>query len=303
MADETKDAATQTTGDTTSTTVVTGSDTKATDTTATTVKADAGYWPTDWQDRVSKGDEKRAAHVKRYSSPEAMADALIAAQNRIRSGELKTALPENPKPEELAAWRKENGIPEAPEKYELKFDNGLVIGDDDKPAIDEFLKAAHQANMAPAQAKAAVEWYYREQQRQAEVQAAKDEQQRIEALDKLNVEWGSQFRTNINRIQNDVLSRFPTDVREAMESARLADGTALFNHPEIIRTFMALANEINPAGVVVPAGGGDMTQSLNDEIKGIEAKMGTKAYIKDEAMQARYRELIDIRGKLQQRAA
>ncbi len=261
------------------------------------------YWPADWQARMSKDDEKRAAHIKRYSSPEALADALIAAQNRISRGELKAQLPENPKPEELTQWRKDNGIPEAPDKYELKFDSGLVIGKEDKPIIDAFLKSAHEANMQPQQVKAAVEWYYTEQERMAEERAKQDEQQRTEALDALNVEWGQNFRSEMNLITNSVLSMFPEKVRDDLIGARLPDGRGVFNSPEIIRAFAALAHIVNPAGVVVPQGGGDMTQTVNDEIKAIEAKMGTKAYIKDEALQARYRELVTAREQMQKKAA
>src|SRR6185503_7235267 len=38
-------------------------------------------WPDDWQSRLAKGDSKLAARFQRYASPEAMAEALIAAQN------------------------------------------------------------------------------------------------------------------------------------------------------------------------------------------------------------------------------
>jgi len=293
------------TDDTTKTTTVITDTTKAdaTKTDATVTDATKAAWPADWQERLAKGDDKRAAHVKRYASPEAMADALIAAQNRIRSGELKSALPENPKAEELAAWRKDNGIPESPDKYDLKFDDGLVIGKDDKPIVDAFLKSAHDVNMQPNQVKATVAWYYKEQERAAEAQAVQDDQQRVEALDTLNVEWGTDFRKNVNLIQGTVLSRFPTPVRDAIQSARLPDGRALFNHPEVLRTLAAIALELNPAGIVTPAGSGDMAKTVDDEIKQIEAKMGTKAYIKDEKIQSRYRELIDARDKMQRKAA
>lgn len=270
---------------------------------------DKGYWPTDWQDRVSKGDEKRAAVLKRYASPEAVADALIAAQNRIRSGELRPTLPANAKPEELAAWRKDNGIPEKPSDYDLKFDNGIVIGADDKPIIDKFLESAHNANMRPEQVKTAVQWYYQEQERLAEETAQRDEQQRLETVDALNVEWGKDFRRNVNLIHG-VLARFPAEVREALEGARLPDGRGLFNHPEVMRGFAALALEVNPAGVLAATGGGDVAQTLKTEIEQIEKWMSAprksaegKKYWEDDKVQSRYRELIDMRMKMEQRAA
>ena len=270
---------------------------------------DKGYWPADWQDRVSKGDEKRAAVLKRYASPEAVADALIAAQTRIRSGALVPTLPANAKPEELAAWRKDNGIPEKASDYDLKFDNGIVIGEQDKPVIGKFLEAAHSQNMRPEQVKATVAWYYQEQERLAEETAQRDETQRLETLDKLNVEWGKNFRTEVNLIHS-VLSRFPDDVREALEGARLPDGRALFNHPEVMRGFSAIARELNPAGVLAPSGGGDVAQTLKTEIEQIEKWMSAprkspdgKKYWEDDKVQARYRDLLDMRMKMEKQAA
>lgn len=266
------------------------------------------YWPGDWQNRISKGDEKRASHIKRYASPEAMADALIAAQNRIRSGELKPVLAKDAKPEEIAAWRKDMGIPEKPDGYDLKFDDGFVIGADDKPIVDGFLARAHESNLLPNQVKGVVQWYYKEQERQAEERASKDDKERVETLDALNVEWGRDFRRNVNMIHS-VMSRFPADVREALEGARLPDGRGIFNHPEIMRGFAALALELNPAGVVPPNEGGDIAQALNDEIAQIEKWMHAprksadgKKYWADDKTQSRYRQLLEMREK-QQKAA
>lgn len=268
-----------------------------------------GYWPADWSDRLSKGDEKRANVLKRFASVEALADGYIAANNRIRSGELKAALPANAKPEELAAWRKDNGIPEKHTEYDLKFDNGVVIGEEDKPVIDKFLEAAHGTNMRPEQVRAAVEWYYRNQETVAAETAKRDETHRQETLDNLNAEWGKDFRTNMN-IVHSVLARFPTEVRDALEGARLPDGRGVFNHPEVIRAFASIGREINPAGILVPSGGGDIAKGLKDEITQIRGWMNSprqskegKKYWSDESVQARYRELLDAESKLQKQAA
>lgn len=263
-----------------------------------------GYWPDDWVTRVSKGDEKLAKQLGRYASPEAMAEALVAAQAKIRSGELKAALPKNAKPEELAQWRKDNGIPDKPEDYDLKFDSGLVIGDEDKTIIDAFLKTAHAKNMAPDQVKASVEWYYEEQKRQTESRLAKDDEQRVATLDALNAEWGNNFRRHVNMIDG-LLAKMPESVRDSFKGARLADGTAVFNHPDILRGFAALALELDPAGTLTPAGNGDPSKNVDAEIAEIEAFMRSNrmAYNKDEKKQARYRDLLGAREKLQKRAA
>lgn len=311
MADAvTTDKTTTTTADTTqavdktTTTTATAStaDTGKTDKTSTTVTTDKtsdatvtkGYWPEDWQKKLAGEDEKELKQVSRYQSPEDVWKKARALEKRLSSGELKTALPKDAKPEEVAAWRKDNGIPEAPEKYDLKFDSGLVIGKEDKPIIDDFLKTAHGANMAPEQVKGAIEWFMKDRERQAQERLAKDESERVATLDVLNQEFGGQFRRNINLVDG-VLSKFPEKVRADLKSARMPDGSAVFNNPDIVRGFLALALEVNPAGIVVPNGGGDLGKSMVDrygEIQKFRAE-NRAAYNKDAKMQKEERELID----------
>lgn len=260
-------------------------------------------WPDDWQAKMSKGDEKTAKLLGRFASPEALAEAYIAATARIRSGELKAPLGKNPKPEELAAWRADNGIPETPEKYDLKFESGLVIGETDKPIIDGFLKSAHERNLTGEQAKGAIEWYYQEQERQSNERIDKDDQQRQSALDTLNAEWGANFRRNINMVEG-LLSKFPDDVRDLFKSGRLADGTAILNHPQVVRALAGIALDINPAGTVVPVGTGDPMKSVEGRIEEIESfmKKDRAAYNKDDKKQAELRELYAARETLKERA-
>ena len=92
----------------------------------------SGVWPSDWATRMSKGDEKVAKQFSRYASPEALAEAHISLRRRFDSGEFRAALPKDAKPEEVSAWRKDNGIPEKPEAYDLK---GLEIPEGDKEII------------------------------------------------------------------------------------------------------------------------------------------------------------------------
>src|ERR1700758_5352632 len=78
-----------------------------------------GFWPADWRERVAGEDPRGRERLGRYASPADVAKALIAAQNKISSGELKPALGKNASAEEVAQWRKAHGIPEVPDKYDL----------------------------------------------------------------------------------------------------------------------------------------------------------------------------------------
>src|SRR5437899_6272156 len=103
----------------------------------------AQTWPEDWREQIYGSDPKLLARLQRYGSVKDVANALVAAQNRISSGELKSALKANATPEEAAAWRLENGIPETPDKYDLKMPSGIVFGEADKPFIDSYPKHPH----------------------------------------------------------------------------------------------------------------------------------------------------------------
>lgn len=262
------------------------------------------HWRDDWRKLIAGEDEKELKQLGRYASPVDIWKKARALEARMSSGELKAVLPKDAKPEEIAQWRKDNGIPEAPDKYELKLADNVVIGDADKPAIDDFMKSAHAKNMTPDQVSEAVNWYYRNQASLAEQRAQRDEEERQSALDTLNQEWGGNFRQNVNMV-GGLLSHFPESAREALKNARMPDGRGIFNDPDVLRGFAAIALEINPAATSVPSGQGDAAKGIDDRIAEIEKMMTTdrKAYNKDSKVQQEYRDLLTAREKIQQRRA
>ena len=258
-----------------------------------------GDWPEDWRTKFAGGDEQKAARLQRYTSPQAIADALIAAQNKLRSGEVKPVLPKDAKPEEIAAFREAHGIPETPEKYDL---GDLNVVDEEKPLVDKFLASAHSTNMTPEQVRAALSAYAEISEGARNDRASQDQQARMAAEDALRAEWGQEYRVNLNLITN-LLDAAPEGLRDKLLRGRLADGTPIGSSPEALQFFAGLAREKNPAGVVTPTGVVS-AQSVSDEIQKIEKFMREDrgAYNRDEAMQTRYRQLLEFRLQ-QQRAA
>lgn len=276
-----------------------GAPAKPTDKSGTAASAGSeakGYWPDDWASRLAKGDDKRAKDLGKFQSPEAIYDAYSSLQRRLGSGEFRAVLPKNPTEADLAAWRKDNGIPDKPDGY--KFD-GVEIPESDREDVAAFAERMHKVNASQEVAREAVRAYYEVLAKQESDLAERDEAQRHEALDALNAEWGASFRRNINVIQGSILSKFPESVRDALMSARLPDGTAIFNNPDVIRGLAALALEVNPAGVVAHGGTGDIAKGMLDEYKEIQKLRQTNrgAYNKDEKLQARERTLIEAMVK------
>lgn len=263
-----------------------------------------GYWPSDWRDQITGGDEKLAKLAGRYATPKEAFNALVHAQNRIRSGEVKSALPENPSEEQLNTWRQENGIPEAPDKYDLTFDDGLVIGEQDKPIVDSFLQKAHEQNMPPETVKDVVAWWYDQQQQQIEQRMEYDIQMRDSTMDELNAEWGGEYRGNINRIES-LIGRFPQSVQDAFKEARAPDGSFLLNNPDVLRGMVNISYEADPAGAIVPAGVGDPAKNIDQRIDEINQFMRTNRteYFKNEKMQKELRDLLQAKESLDRKAS
>jgi hypothetical protein len=247
---------------------------------------------------MAGGDEKLAKRLERFTSPLDVSKGWRAFEQRLSTGELKSALPKDAKPEEVSRWRSENGIPEKPEDY--KMPEGLVVGDAEKPLIDQFVKDMHGKHASSEMVQTAVASYYKIVEQQAAAIAENDVKHRDEMQDTLRSEWGGEYRGNVNAI-NAMLETAPGGIKDKILSARTADGRAIMNDPDVLRWFAGTARELNPAATVVPAGG-DQLGAINDEIGKIEKLMGNRQseYWKGptaDKMQARYRELITARDR------
>lgn len=260
-------------------------------------------WPENWRELASGGDEKTLKKLERYTDPGAVAKALRSVEVRISSGELRSQLPKDATPEQMTAWRTENGIPETPDKYDLTFTDGLVIGDNDKPLIDQYVKAMHGSNATPEQVKVGVKTYLQLQQQAAQRISEGDVDHKTALEDELRTEWGGDFRKNIGGVVS-MLNQADKDVSAVIMNARGPDGRAIANDPKVMRWLAGHARQLGfVGGTVVPAGG-DNAQGIDAEIKAIEATQyddkGARnpAYWKEPKVQARYQELLSAKERL-----
>ena len=254
-------------------------------------------WPEDWREKAAAGDEKKLARLSRYASPQALADALIAAQNKLSSklsgpGKDATA-------EQLKEYRDSLGIPETADKYDLKE---LNVKDVDKPLLEAFLKRAHETNQTQAQVAASIQGYQELVQKTVENRASKDAEIQKASEDALRAEWGKDFRRNVTII-NSLLESQPSGFKDRVLNGRLADGTPIGSDPDMLRWLLAVELERNPQSTIVPGAGANMAQTVEDEISKIEKMMrdNRTAYNRDEKVQARYRELIDAKIALEEK--
>lgn len=265
-----------------------------------------GDWGADWRTKMAAGNEKKLAIISQYTSPQAVVDALVASKQAL-SGK-KTALAADATPEQIAAYRKDNGVPEAAEGYLEKLPDGLVIGEADKPYVGEFAKAMHDLNAPPQHVHAALKAYYGIVAKQAEAVADLNEQARVDGTEALMAEWGAEFKGNKNAVGN-LLAGFPEEARNAIMAARDQSGLMLFNNPHVLKAFAQVARDINPAASVVSAAGGDVGKTISGELAQIAniRKATPSVYWAEDAagkaMRGRELELIAAEQSLPKRSA
>jgi hypothetical protein len=218
-------------------------------------------------------------------------------------------LPDKATPEQITAWRAENGIPEAPDKYTLTLKDGLKVGAEDKPLVDSVLKVLHGQNANNAQASALIDWYYETQEKMSADRAQKDAEYAQKGTDELHGEWGKEYRMNMNKIEG-LLATMPADVRDLFKHGRLADQNPIFAHPGVLRALNTWARTINPVSTLIPNTSGDIGAAIDNEIKQIEGWMKSpkgspdhKKYWLDVGTQERYRELLDGRERAKAQSA
>lgn len=261
-------------------------------------------WPPNWREKLAGDDKKLLATLNRFTSPKTFSDSYFAMKQKLSSGEYLKALPEDATEEQITEWRKENGIPAKPEEYDTTLPDGLAIGENDKPLVNEFLAEMHKSNAKPEHVKAALSTYYKILENQQAELFERNETKRTETEDALRTEWGNEYRRNIN-MMNGMLDTFGEETKQALLNARAEDGTLLLNNPGIVRALVAQAREINPVATVVPGAGVNAINAIGDEIASYEKKMREdwNGWHKDNKAQERYRELIAARDKLKARGA
>ena len=277
------------------------------------------YWPEDWRQKAAEhagaGDAKAVKReLKRLegiTDPAGLYGMYRELESKFTSGGLVKVPGKDAKPEDIAAFHKALGVPEKSEDYfkDIKLANGAVVGEADKPLADDFAAAVHKAGAPPQVVNAALNWYFGNQEKQAATLDESDDKFRRESELALKEELGPAFRRKTNAIASLFeLAPGGADVKNEkslyarLMAGRTADGAVIGNDPDMVRFLVALAMDRNPSASVVEDG--DQTgKSIETEIATIEKRMkdDRHAYFKDEKAQARYRELITARDKIQSR--
>lgn len=198
-------------------------------------KANASPWGEDWREKMADGDEEVLKYLKRQTSPVRAAKALAAAQRAIyeAKGSKPPEKPADAKDEKaMAEWRKAVGIPADPTGYKLPEPVAKAMSDADKPVLAAFTEFAHSKDARPDVVEIAAEWYVEHARQAEEAQVETDKSHKEESEDAMRLEWGGEFKANIN-LAKRFLDESPIG---AMGWAGLRDDTGrmLGSNPEFM---------------------------------------------------------------------
>jgi hypothetical protein len=220
------------------------------------------------QAAVDDAREKFLSKLARYPSLTAALIAGINAQDKISTGKYKAPLADDATDEEIAAWRKDNGIPEDAKGYKLPKVQGEEWTDADRPGLDKLLSRMHEKNASQAQVDAVLATY-----KEVVAEAREAQREQLSAIDKadtqatrdaLRDEFEGEFKpamTLLKRLVNDG-EVFPDEAGKLIADARTADGHRLINNPAIARFLINFAREHYGEGSMLS---GDQQAAANTE--------------------------------------
>ena len=257
-----------------------------------------------WRDAYAGDDDKFKSTLERFSTEADMGTAYREAQQTIRSGQHNQPPAAEADEKTVTAYREANGIPLEAKGYLENMPDDLVLGEDDMPIAEVFMGALHELHAPPSYAHALIGAYNKWAEQVQDDIAGTDASQHTETEGALRTTWGTDYQANINLVGAFLESTFGEEAKEEMMNGRFADGRAFMNNPKVLEGLAAVQRKLDPVTRLVPPGG-DPIQTLHDELAEIDKfrREHRTEYFKDEKMQARERELIDIRNKHEEKTA
>ena len=260
--------------------------------------------PEDWRGQMltkagyAEGDDfdKAMKQLDRVSDIGVFTKNYLSAQDKIRSGEISNGLPENPSDEQMAQYREAHGVPATSEDYQLSLDEGLVLGEADERIMGGIYEIAHGENISSEAMSKMTNAMLLGRQAEADARTSQDGMDEQTGTRQMKDAWGGDYQVNLNMVTG-LMNQLPETIKDDFMSARLPDGKAIFNSPEVMVAMADWARKINPSATVVPGSANPM-KDMNSKISDLEDRMGTSEWYKDKAAQKEYQDLVTARDSM-----
>ena len=250
----------------------------------------APAWPDDWRVQMAGGNDKDLKRLEGLGSPQDVWSKYRNMESEFSKRQPRLEYSSDMPEAKLSEWRKQEGIPESADKYDFTYDDGLVIGEADKPFVDEFAKFAHENNLRGSEVKQAVRWYMERQANEAQEYAQKNHDYQVNNLAELKQEWGAEYKGNINAI-GELFVDHP-EIKDLLFESTDGDGMRIGNNAQLVRWAVDIAKRLNPTATLVFPDGESGIKGAEARIAEIERMMGTPEYYKNPALGKEYDDLV-----------
>jgi hypothetical protein len=150
------------------------------------------------------------------------------------------------------------GRPEKPDAYEFNLKENSNI---DENALKGFKETAHKNGLLPKQAEAIMNFYNDMTQNYIEDLNSKSEQGRSNAEQTLKKEWGAAFDNKVQQAST-IANKY---INDDFAHLTLSDGTKIGDHPDFIKAFANIANDLGEDKLVAAQGPQYMTPAEIDK--------------------------------------
>ena len=208
-------------------------------------------WPEDWRDKFAGEDKKFRKQLDRVGSPTDFAKNYRELE-KLKAN-IKKPFPEGGSEEEVSAWRKDNGIPDKAEGYDITLPDGMLIGDDLKPMVDVFLNDMHAQNASNETVKNVLSSYMKIIEDEKAAYVAADKEHYEQTVSSMRQEWGPEYKGNISILNNWLNNN--GDFAKSMFEARDPSGRKMINNPDFARFILNHVMATDPAEAVSGASG------------------------------------------------
>jgi len=156
------------------------------------------------------------------------------------------------------------GRPETPDgyKYELPKETKL-----EEKTLKAFSEEAHKLGLLPKQAQGIINYYNSIAEQSEQNALVNEEAAKAEAEVELRKEYGPAYDLKIAQARNLATNTFGADF---LRNTKLADGSVLGNHPQVVRAFADLASKMSEDGIVQGEATSVMTvKEIDSEIESL----------------------------------
>jgi hypothetical protein len=221
---------------------------------------DAGKspWAATWREDIVKGlpdADKVLEKAKRFASPTELMKSVLAGESKISElTEAQKSLLKIPgkdaKPEEVAAFRKALNVPEKAELYDYKAPEGREMSELDKQADEIYKAEALKMGLS-------IDQYRQSRGVLDRVNEMVDKQRDANMLraaqiteDSLRVEYGADYRGNMNLAETFIAENMSADAAKFMDM-RMEDGTKVGAFAPFVKMIVNLARASADGGPLV----------------------------------------------------